>query len=381
MRVLVDHSAAFNQGAGIGRYARNLVPAAHAFLDQATFRLWYAPANDGPGFAIETLAGFRGRERWDVRRAPISRLRVDQLWFRARLAVPIEALAGRSDVVYSPDFTAPPSRRAPRIMTIHDLAYLIVPERSPPQLRRYLSSVVEREVRRVATIACVSETTKRDVIDRLRVAEDRVVVIPNGVDRRFFDAQPLGEIERTRLGLPQNYLLIVGTIEPRKNHLSLFAALDRLPADVDLPLVVAGRVGWQAGDVIAAANHLVERKRVILLDYVEDAVLPSLIAGAAALVYPSWYEGFGLPVLEGLAAGVPVVASDVPAHREVAGDAATFVDPHAAESIAAGIEEALAHGNEPRHRAKRRHRAEGYTWDRSGALLARLLTDVGSGRT
>jgi glycosyltransferase involved in cell wall biosynthesis len=377
-RLAVDDSAAFNQGAGIGRYARNILPRANRHLTNTNITLWYAPSQPGPApFALETLAPFTSQIPPQVRRGPLSRRRMDQLWFRAKLPLPFRALAGRSDLIYSPDFTAPPDLRTPRIVTVHDLAFLVCPERTPAPLRRYLSSVVPAQVASAAHVLAVSHATKTDLVHRLNLDPAHVTVVPNGVEERFFQSIPLDEAARTSLGLPAAYLLTVGTLEPRKNHLSLFASIDRLANRIDLPLVVAGRPGWDYEPILRAAEPLKARGRVILLDYVPDSLLPGLYAGAAAVIYPSWYEGFGLPVLEGLAAGVPVVAGDVPALNEVGGDAALYASPGSVEALADAIERSLASvqcNDEARER--RRNRARLYSWDDAGMVLATVLAET-----
>lgn len=302
---------------------------------------------------------------------------MDQLWFRAKLPLPLRALAGRADIVYSPDFTAPPDRRTPRIVTVHDLAFLVCPERAPEPLRRYLSAVVPAQVAAASRIVAVSEATRSDLIDRLGTDPEKIAVVPNGVEERFFTAAPLDDETRRQFGLPAEYLLTVATLEPRKNHLTLFAALEELGSRVDLPLVVAGRPGWEFAPILQAAERLQQRGRVILLDYVPDEVLPGLFAGAAAVIYPSWYEGFGLPVLEALAAGVPVVASDVTALREVAGEAALFAPPSSAEALAEAIERSLDEEQRSEvFRRQRRERARRYSWDDAGRKLATVLAEA-----
>ncbi len=378
VRLVVDDSAAFNQGAGIGRYARNIVPAAARHLLQTDLTLWYAPSAAGTArFADRTLAAFAGEDRPTVRRGPLSRRRIDQLWFRAGIPVPLRLLAGPADLIYSPDFTAPPDRQTPRIVTIHDLSFLICPERAPAPLRRYLSAVVPAQVANAARVLAVSELTRTDLIERLNTHPARVTVVPNGVEERFFQSVPLDESTRRQLGLPANYLLTVGTLEPRKNHTTLFAALQLLPHWCDLPLVVAGRLGWDYAPILRAAEPLRQSGRVILLDYVAEEMLPGLYAGAAAMIYPSWYEGFGLPVLEALAAGVPVVAADVPALREVAGDTALFAPPASAEALSEAIEHTLDAGQQSAaERERRRQRARRYSWDDAGRKLAVVLAEV-----
>jgi len=302
---------------------------------------------------------------------------MDQLWFRAGIPLPLRCLAGRADLVYSPDFTAPPDLRTPRVVTVHDLAFLVCPERAPGPLRRYLSAIVPVQVAGAARVVAVSHSTRSDLIERLGTDPERIAVVPNGVDDRFFVASVPDGATRRRLGLPANYLLSVGTLEPRKNHLTLFAALELLKSRVDLPLVVAGSPGWEYEPILKAAERLRRNGRVILLDYVSDDLLPGLYAGAASVIYPSWYEGFGLPVLEALAAGAPVVASDVPALREVAGDRAMFAPPSSPEALAEAIERSLdGDQRSPEARGGRRERARLYSWDNAGRKLAGVLADV-----
>jgi glycosyltransferase involved in cell wall biosynthesis len=232
-------------------------------------------------------------------------------------------------------------------------------------------------VKKAAAIAAVSESTKRDLIQLLAVSPDRVTVVPNAADDRFFIADPLTPEEHQTLGLPDRFLLCVGTLEPRKNHLLLFDALESIDPHRTLPLVIAGGVGWSADGIVERARALERSGRVMLLNYVDDQLLPRLYASATAVMYPSWYEGFGLPVLEGLAAGRPVIASDVPAHKEVAGDEAVYVRPDDVVSMARAIIDACE-AEEPTNEQieGRRRQAKRYSWESSGAILAQLLSKV-----
>jgi len=378
LRVLVDDSAAFDQGAGIGRYARNVVPAAAACLPDAVFTLVHATAGAGPApYAEVALTAFAPGGEVRVRRVPIGRRRLDQLWYRLRVPMPVQVFGGRADVVYSPDFAVPPAGRTPRLPTIHDLAYLVCPERVPPRLRDYLAAVVPRQVADAARVLAVSETTRRDLVERLGVAEERIAIVPNGVDERFFAAGPLSVDERQTLGVPAAYLLSVGSVEPRKDHETLFAAVRRLGPDTP-PVVVAGSHGWNAEAILDGAAGLIAAGRVVVVGRVAEEMLPGLYAGAEAVVYPSWYEGFGLPVVEALAAGVPTVASTAPALREVAGDAALFAPPGDPAALAEMIEAALGSAQRTEAaREARRRRARCFSWARAGAALADVIREVG----
>ncbi len=385
MRVVVDDSAAMNQGAGIGRYARNVVRAAILADDVIDWTLAYARSSGGASpFLDDAVAGLEGRDRVAIRRLPVPDAWATRLWHRARLPVPIQLLArSRADVVYSPDLAVAPSGRTPRVPTIHDLAFLVHPELYPPKLLSYLRAVTDRQVAAAAHIVTVSESSRIDLIERAGVRPERISVVPNGVDGRFFVARPPDPGMRTALGLPEAYLFTVGSLEPRKNHLTLFAALDRLPIADRLPLVVAGRVGWGNEAIMAELRRRERAGDVIFLPDVDDHVLPTLYAGAAAMVYPARYEGFGIPVIEALAAGTPVVINDTPALREAAGPHGIVADAADPAALADAITVALGHDQQDAAtRAGRAEWAQRWDWAVSGTLLVDALRSLvgGAGR-
>ncbi|MDQ4099487.1 MAG: glycosyltransferase family 4 protein [Chloroflexota bacterium] len=375
MRILVDASAAFDQQAGIGRYARNVLSQAALHHPTAQWTMLRFPERLGaPPFPFDTNgAWLSGQTR--RRNIPITRRWADQIFFRARVPLDVRWIAGRTDVIYSPDFTVPPAGRTARVVTIHDLAFLTHPQWAPLALRRFLGRVVPQQVRQAAAVAVVSEATRDDVLSVLEIEPDRVHLVRNGVEDRFFASTPLSDEERRALRIPSSYLLMVGTLEPRKNHLNVFQALKHLPPSVRMPLVLAGKRGWDDEPILAGAAPLFDAERVIWLDYVPDDQLPALYAGAAAVVYPSWTEGFGLPVLEGLASGVPVVTSRAPALQEVGGNQVVYAEAASPESIAAAIVTALESDDEKR-RAQRQLHARSFSWQESGQQLANLLRTV-----
>lgn len=373
MRILVEASAAFEQGAGIGRYSRALLSRIIPMMPEADWTLFRTrDGMNSPFFSIDQDPD--GRPRTVT--APFSRRRADQLWHRLRAPLDVRLLTGRADLVYSPDFTGPPAFGLRRVVTVHDLAFLTHPPHTTPALRRYLSRAVPREVSRATRVIAVSEATKRDVISMLKVAPSNVTVVRNGVDHRFFDAGPLSPEQRVRLRLPSAYLLMVGTIEPRKNHQAVLRAIQALPRSMQIPLVIAGRPGWGHEETMDAAGKLQSQGLVRMLDYVAEADLPSLIASASILLYPSWTEGFGLPVIEGLAAGVPVITGNAPALREAGGEMATFIDPACDEQILNAIERELEHPTKDELRKQRRLWAGRFDWQQSASALVRVLQEM-----
>ena len=377
MRILAEASAAFAQGAGIGRYSREVLSRVIPLMPDASWTLFRT--RDGVGSTYVRHNEFVG-DRIRTVTAPFSRRRADQVWHRLRIPVDIRLMTGGTDLVYSPDFTAPPAFGPPRVVTIHDLAFLTHPERTTPALRRYLGRVVPWEVERATHLVAVSEATRAAMVELLSVPPARVSIVRNGVDQRFLDATALSGEQRSRLKLPETYMLMVGTIEPRKNHDAVLRVLDHLNPTLRIPLVIAGRAGWGCEETLLNARRLERQGKVVLLDYVAEADLPSLIASSAVLMYPSWTEGFGLPVIEGLATGVPVITGTAPALREVGGDMALYVDPASDEEIRDAIEMVLERFDIPEHRAARKQWAAGFDWDTSAIALRDVLREVAGHR-
>jgi glycosyltransferase involved in cell wall biosynthesis len=251
-----------------------------------------------------------------------------------------------ADVLHCPTYRGPVRSSVPLVVTVHDLAVFRRPEAFPPWTRTYSRVVVPRVVRNARIVAAVSEFTATELETLLRVPRERIRVVPNAAGAAFSEDGP------REAG---DYVLAVGTLEPRKNLARSIEAARRL----GLELRVAGMEGW--GGVDASGPG------VSWVGFASDDELARLYRGALCVVYPSLYEGFGIPVLEAMACGTPVVTSRGGATEEVAGGAAVLVDSEDVASIAAGIEEAIARRDDLRAAGLRR--ARDYSWDASATLL------------
>ena len=281
-----------------------------------------------------------------VRSLPFARPWLYELWNRFERPR-IETVTGPVDVVHS-TVAIPAATNCRHVVTVHDVAFVHAPERFSRHGARVMQRGLER-CRRADLVMCPSAATASDLA-ALGFDAARIRVVPWGVEPVAVDATALDRV-RGAYGLPPEFALFVGTIEPRKNLAGLVAAMRTLP---DLPLVVAGASGW--GDAPAVRDGDVR-----FVGFVPGGDLRPLLQAATVVAYPSFEEGFGLPILEAMAQGTPVVTSQGSATEEVAGGAAVLCDPHRPESIAAAIGEVLT--DRDRWSAAARARAASCTWD------------------
>lgn len=345
MHIAIDYTAAARQGGGIGRYTRELVRALLAANTRHDLTLMVAMGGLGAGWEaqkaqLQADAIASGQLRFCE--LPITDRWMARLWQQLRLPLPADLVTGPIDLFYSPDFVLPPLRRATRaVLTVHDLTFLRHPETFPPKLHAYLKRAVPRSVRRADHILADSEATRADLIALLDVPPAKITPLYCGVTTRFTPEPAPGERERLQRRYQIGdapYILAVGTIQPRKNYRRLMEACDPIAAQRDLSLVLAGQTGWLADPIEAAAA---ERPYIHLMGYFEDEDLPALYRQAAVLAFPSLYEGFGLPPLEAMACGTPVVASNASSVPEVVGEAALSIDPLDVEGLTAALHRAL----------------------------------------
>lgn len=375
MRIAIDYTSAVRQRGGIGRYTRELVQALAA-LDQANDYILLV--QDRPGRAdAPKAANFCLRPTW------VSEPWLTRLWQRLGLPLPVEVFTGPVDIFHSPDFVLPPTRQGTRtLLTVHDLSFIRDPDSATPALRAYLERVVPRSVARADHILADSAATRQDLITLYDVPGEKVSVLYSGVSAAFRpvrDAARLAEV-CARYGLRRPYILSLGTLQPRKNYIRLmraFARARRSPALRDYQLVIAGGKGWLYAAIFAEVERLGLRDSVLFPGFVADADLPALYSAAALFVYPSLYEGFGLPVLEAMACGTPTVVSNASSLPEVAGDAALLVDPYDEAALAQALEQALSdEGLRARLVARGLEQARRFTWAAAAGQLLRLYQEL-----
>lgn len=370
MRIAIEYSSAVNQRAGIGRLVRNQVMAL-AEVDHANqYVLMHARPNPGREVMLPKGANFARRE------LPIRERWLTILMHRTGLNIPGDVLSGAVDIYHSPDFVMPALRHARGVLTVHDLAFLMHPECADDRLRAYLEEVVPRSVRRADFVIADSVNTRNDVVVLLGVPQSRIDVVPGGVEPRFKPVAEPGRLGRAReaLGVGEApFILAVGMLEPRKNLnvlMDAFAIARSRGALADHKLVLAGGKGWLVDRIMEHRAESPVRADILLPGFLADDLLPAAYSAAAVFVFPSLYEGFGLPILEAMACGTPVVSSNTSCLPEVAEGAALMVDPSDAEGLSRAIELAASDADLRADLRKRGlERAASYTWDRAARKL------------
>ncbi len=335
MRIALDCSAIPQQMAGAGVYSYALTNALLALDTPHDFVVFARPglfedaaAANGKTTVVPIAASSRARRlAWE------------------QLSMPPLLRQHRIDVLHSTHHHTPVVRRvaAKRVVTMHDVTFLVLPERYPLVRRLYMSTLTRLAARVADRIIVPSQATREGVLARLGVEGDHVRVIPDAAGEQFTPSSA-DEVDRVRsaYGLQGDYVLSVGSLEPGKNRGSLLRAVAKLRDEgVDCTLAIAGQRGWRYEGDEVLTQQLGLGERVRFLGYVPSADLPPLYTGAALFAFPSLYEGFGLPILEAMGCGTPVVTSDVSSMPEAAGDAALLVDPLDVDAIAVALRRLL----------------------------------------
>ena len=328
------------RAAGLSKHIGDLITALLDQPDDTHYTLFTGPGarNAPPGFAQSPRAQVQA-SRW-----PTLQPEVRIAW--EQTVLPVVAVRAGLDLLHCPVLVQPLLCPVPTVITVHDLIFLRYPDRFPRLKRLYLTALAGASLRRARRIIAVSTATKRDLTALLGIAPGRITVVPNGVDLARFTPQPPAAVVAFRRAhdVPDRSILYLGTLEPRKNLPTLLRAYAAVRAELgDVPLLIGGGKGWFYDEIFRVVRELGldDGRAVRFLGYVPDADLPMWYNSATVFVYPSEYEGFGLPALEALACGLPVIAADRSALPEVVGDAGLLVDPHSVAALAAALRAVL----------------------------------------
>ena len=366
MRLVIDYTPAVRQTAGIGRIIRGQIDAL---------------VQESPGFDISLfVAGKVTPEQRAAAPLPlntfpiVSERNLTRVWHRLNIPVPrVDWLTrGGVDLFHATDFVMAPVNAGRKLLTVHDLAFMRYSQAAMPSLHHYLNVVVPRSIQRADHLVADSRNTALDLESTWPHLKDRISVVQGAVDpgvfRRVSDQEALHAVRQKYAIGDGPYVFALSTLEPRKNYPRLIRAFHAARRDSDLPhrLVIGGKKGWLFDEIFATVRELGMENEVHFPGFVDDADLPALYSGAEFFAYPSLYEGFGLPVIEALACGTPVLTSDNSCLPEAGGDGAIYVDAESVESIADGLTR-LATQPELRARlaAAGEVHARFFTWSRS----------------
>lgn len=374
LRVCVDYSPVANCDTGLGRYAEKLGQHLLERDDvETTFYVATVTPNRLPDYALPHL---RVRWAWNTRRWRLSVLMAQLLGLRFD-----RHFAGH-DVVHCTEHLLLPLRQVPTVLTVHDIVYLSHPEWHLPMNRWFLTLAMPIFARRANAIIAVSDYTRREVVERLHVDPAKVHVIHEGVDAHFAPVRDPGRLAQVcaRYGLQVPFILTVGAIEPRKNLpllMRAFAALCREP-DFQHQLVIAGGRGWLYDEVFATAAQLGLGHRLLFTGRVPEEDLPALYSAADIFALPSFFEGFGLPPLEAMACGTPVITSNSTSLPEVVGEAGLTASPYDEGAWVEALRR-LARDRDLHDRlaAEGLQRARRFTWQETARRTVEVYREVG----
>ena len=365
LRVALDVGALLGPPTGIGVFTRRLVDGL-ATDPQLQVTAW--------------AATWRGRHQirtvvppaMTVATRPMAARPLRQLWKRVDWP-PLQWWTGPVDVAFGPTYVVPPTGAAAAVMSVHDLTVLRHPELCTRDTLEY-PGLVQRAVRRGAWVHTDTEAVAAEVIEAFGVHPDRVRCVPLAADT-LPDASAADGVA---LAGGDRFILALGTVEPRKDLPALVAAFDQVAsADSDVRLVIAGPDGWGTPQLDAAMAACTHRDRIVRLGWVDDVGRSALLRAASVLAYPSRYEGFGIPPLEAMSVGTPVVATAVAAVAEVCGDAAVLVPVGDTAALADALADVLADGaTAHRLRAGGPRRAAEFSWADTVGAITTLLSDA-----
>jgi glycosyltransferase involved in cell wall biosynthesis len=363
MRIAIDYRSALSQRVGVGRYTHNLVESLSSIDRENDYLLFSFLLK---GYKSNTSDFTPPGPNFKSVSAPIP-TRMTRFWAN-RLSVPIESVIGECDIVHFPEPYPFRSRKGKIVVTVHDVSFALMPEAFTRDVVSLFKKQMDVVARRADEIIAVSEQTKSDLVQLYGLDDSKIHVVLHGVGKSFRPIKELEELQdiRTEYGLPEKFVLHVGTLEPRKNHRRTLEAyrLMREKHSGQYHLVICGKKGWLYDEVLRMSESPSLKGNVLFTGYVRDEDLPGIYNLAAAVIYPSLYEGFGLPIAEAMACGRPVLTSDRGAMAEVAHGAALLVDPEDVDGMADGLYRLLEDETLRRDLVEAGlKRASGLTWE------------------
>jgi glycosyltransferase involved in cell wall biosynthesis len=312
-----------------------------------------------------------GENLWPVTRLPV----LIRYWLNNRVRPHV--VKERANVFFSPDGFIPLGMSTPKVSMVHDVAFLRYPEYLQPRIRKFYETWMPRYLAYTDHIITVSEFSKQDLISGYKLPADKISVVYNGITDSYkpVDALTKQQAQQKYAG-GKPYLVYLGAIHPRKNVTVLVKAFEKFKANVrsDVQLVIAGRASWHTEDVFKAIENSPFKNEIHLPGYVPTDEAVALVGSAEAMVYPSRYEGFGLPLVEAMACGVPVICSDVSSLPEVAGGAALLFSPDDVDALAANLDKVVFDTDQRKEMiAAGNIRVLDFSWERSAEQVYSVL--------
>ncbi len=375
-RIAWDCRKLDNQKTGIGIYISNILRQFSSSANNYQFLLytdkkstaWQFPKNM---VLITTPPGANRKSLWQKPFSP----------FWLNFILPQYLKRDRIDLFHSPNHLLPLFYQGKTIVTVHDLIPFIFPQVYGFWYPRYFRLLLPITLRRADAIVTPSQTTKNDLLSLFPIKEAKIKVVYNGIDEMFkvIEEQELLEKMRKKLSLPKRFILFVGTVEYRKNLLPLVRAFQKLVRikGIGHKLVIVGKLGIGSDEILRVVSELGVKEEVMFLNYLPAEDLPFVYNLADLFVYPSIYEGFGLPVIEAMACGVPVITSDCSALKEIAQGASLLIDPKDADDLGKKILLLLENEDLRKElKVKGLSRANAFSWKRTAERLLSLYDDL-----
>jgi glycosyltransferase involved in cell wall biosynthesis len=381
VKVGIESVPFYGNLSGVGQYSTRLIEAASSVDDSKVQFEIVRPLMPWRKFR-PAIAGNKHLSYRIVRWFPP--IIYYQMFKRLGWAPPYDLVALKKyDAFLFFNFVAFPVRKkTPSLVVIYDLSFIYYPQYTQRKNLPYMLKFVPRSVKRASRIITISENSKKEIIDHYKIGGDMVEIINPAVDHKIFKPQPADRISQiaAKYRIGGSYILCVATLEPRKNLIGVLEAFEKLPENIKSThsLVLVGGKGWLDGELEKKYELLASKYSLIKTGYVPDEDLPALYSGAEVFVYPSFYEGFGMPPLEAMACGTPVITSDSTSLPEVVGDAGIMIKAEDTSELANQIEKVLRDKElADSLRAKGLIQAKKFTWDESAKRLLRVIEEVG----